>query len=328
MKKFFKIIGVLLIVLFIAGIGFYIYIINTFPKIGPASDIKIEPTPSRMERGKYLVNHVVGCIGCHSERNFSLFAGPVVPGTEGKGGEVFDELLGFPGSFTSKNITPAGIGNWTDGELMRAMTSGVNKEGEALFPLMPYLHFGKMDEEDIKSIIAYVRTFKPINNEVPKSKAKFPMSLIMRTIPTPPDFQKMPDRSNTVEYGKYLVNASSCIDCHSMSVKGKIKEGMEYAGGFEFQFKNGYVVRSGNITPDEETGIGKWTKEMFLAKFKSYDKPIESMPTVKTGELNTWMPWSYFGGMTTEDLSAIYDFLRTLKPVSNKVEKFSQIGVK
>src|SRR5258706_5822463 len=164
MKKFLKVIGIIFIVLIVAFAGFYIYMLKAFPKIPPAADMKIEPTPLRLERGKYLVNHVVGCIGCHSERNFGLFAGPIKPGTEGKGGEVFDESLGFPGSFTSKNITPAGIGNWTDGELFRSMTTGVNKDGEALFPLMPYLHFGKMDEEDVKSIIVYVRTFIPITN--------------------------------------------------------------------------------------------------------------------------------------------------------------------
>jgi mono/diheme cytochrome c family protein len=327
MRKFLKILGILVIVVIVLFAGFYIYMLKAFPKIAAATDMKIESSPQRLERGKYLVTHVVGCIGCHSERNFSLLAGPITPGTEGKGGELFDESLGFPGSFYSKNITPAAIGNWTDGELFRAITSGVNKDGEALFPLMPYLHFGKMDEEDINSVIAYIRTLKPVTNEVPKSKAKFPMSLIMRTIPAAPDFQKRPDKSNTIKYGEYLVNASSCIDCHSQAVKGKIKEGMEYAGGFEFQFKNGYVVRSANITPDEETGIGKWTKEIFIAKFKSFDKPYETNPPVKDGEFNTYMPWTYFGGMTTEDLGAIYDFLRTLKPVSNKVEKFSAIGV-
>ena len=52
------------------------------------------------------------CVSCHSERNFKYFAGPIVPGSEGKGGEAFDENLGFPGNFYSKNITPAGISNW------------------------------------------------------------------------------------------------------------------------------------------------------------------------------------------------------------------------
>ncbi len=328
MKKLFKILGILLILLIVAGAGFYIYLMKSFPKVEPAPTMKIEVTPARLERGNYLANHVVGCIGCHSERNFGYFAGPIAPGTEGKGGELFDESKGFPGSFYAKNITPAGIGNWTDGELFRAVTCGVDKDGEPLFPMMPYLHFGQMDKEDVLSVLAYIRTLKPIPNDVPKSKPRFPMNLIERTIPCASNFQTRPDKNNTVEYGKYLVNSASCTDCHTQQVKGKPKEGLEFAGGFEFPFDNGFLVRSANITPEDETGIGKWTKEQFITKFKVFDKPADqnNVP-VSPGTFNTWMPWTYYAGMTTEDLGAMYDFLRTLKPVKNKVEKFSAIGV-
>jgi len=327
MKKLFKILGILLLVLLVAFAAFYIYMLNAFPKIAPAETMKIEATPQRLERGKYLVEHVAGCVGCHSQRNFGYFSGPLVTGTEGRGGEDFDEQLGFPGSFYAKNITPAGIGTWTDGEVFRAVTSGVDKDGNPLFPVMPYLSYGQMDKEDVLSMIAYVRTFKSIDNEVPDSRAKFPMNLIERTIPQAPSFQKIPGKQNTVEYGKYLVNAADCIVCHSQQVKGEIKEGMEFAGGFEFPFKNGFLVRSANITPDNETGIGKWTKEQFVAKFKSYDTVTAKTISVKDGDLNTWMPWTEFAGMTKDDLEAIYAYLRTVKPVSNTVVKFSAMGM-
>jgi hypothetical protein len=87
-------------------------------------------------------------------------------------------------------------------------------------------------------------------------------------------------------------------------------------------------LRSGNITPDNETGIGKWTKDEFINKFKSYDKPEMRNVPVKAGEYNTIMPWTMYGGMTVEDLSAIYSYLRTVKPISNKVEKFSKAGIR
>lgn len=328
MKKFLKILGILVIVLILAGTGFYIYLNKAFPKVSPAPNMKVEMSAERIEKGKYLVDHVVGCVSCHSERDFKYFSGPIVPGSEGKGGEAFDENLGFPGNFYSKNITPAGIGSWTDGELFRTITAGVSKDGTPLFPIMPYLHFGKMDEEDINCIIAYIRTLKPIQNEVKKSVPKFPMTLIIRTIPEDGHLTKKPDKSNTLEFGKYLVNSTSCIDCHSQATKGKIKEGFEYAGGFEFPMGNGYVVRSANITPDNETGIGLWTKEQFVTKFKSFDTPESHQITVKTGEMNTMMPWTDYAGMTTEDLGAIYTFLRTLPAVKNKVEKYSIIGMK
>ena len=90
-------------------------------------------------------------------------------------GDLFDQKYGFPGTYYAKNITPTGLSRYTDGELFRVITTGVNKEGKAIFPVMPFRYYGQMDEEDIKSIIAYIRTLKPIKNDVPKSSSDFPM---------------------------------------------------------------------------------------------------------------------------------------------------------
>ncbi len=117
-------IGIILI-LVIAFVG---WIVTTKPNVGPPEDMTIEQTPERIERGQYLANHVMVCMDCHSKRDFSLFSGPIVPGSEGSGGEIFDQNLGFPGRFISPNITPAGIGNWTDGELYRAITCGLTQD--------------------------------------------------------------------------------------------------------------------------------------------------------------------------------------------------------
>jgi mono/diheme cytochrome c family protein len=327
MKKFFKILGILVIVVIAAGVGFSIYMNKAFPKVDAPPNMKVEITPERVERGKYLANHVMVCIDCHSTRDWSKFSGPVVPGTEGKGGEEFDEDMGFPGTFYSRNITPEGIGQWTDGEFFRAITTGVDKNGEPFFPVMPYPYYGKLDKEDIEAVMAYIRTLAPIKNEIPDSSPKFPMSIIMRTIPQNPEFTKRPDTSDIAAYGKYVVTAAGCIECHSQSVKGKHIEGMEFAGGFEFKFPTGEIVRSANITPDNENGIGKWTKDMFIAKFKQFDNLDARKVPVKQGDFNTVMPWTMYAGMTTQDLSAIYTYLRTLKPNSNKVVKFSLAGV-
>lgn len=327
MKKFLKILGILVILLVVVAVGFSFYIKSAFPKVSPAPELKVEVTPERVKRGEYLANHVTVCMDCHSTRDWSKFSGPITPGTEGKGGEKFDESMGFPGEFISRNITPYGVGNWTDGELFRAITTGVNREGEPFFPVMPYPYYGTLDKEDIYSIIAYIRTLPPIKNDVQKSSPSFPMSLILRTIPKDAQFTTRPDKSDIIAFGKYMVTASGCIECHTQVNKGKKIEGMEFAGGREFQFPTGDVLRSANITPDMETGIGKWTKEQFLAKFKQYDNADARNIPAKSGEMNSIMPWTMYAGMTTEDLSAIYDYLRTLKPIGHKVEKFSKAGV-
>jgi hypothetical protein len=104
---------------------------------------------------------------------------------------------------------------------------------------------------------------------------------------------------------------------------GQYIEGMGFAGGFEFPLETGGVCRSSNITPDPETGIGNWTKEAFIAKFKSFQDSIFTPHKIKEGQLNTEMPWTYYADMREEDLGAIYDYLMSLEPISHKVEKFT-----
>ncbi len=325
MKKLFKIIGIFLIIIVVGAIGFVIYFNSHFPKVSAATEIKIQITPERLARGSYLANHVTGCIDCHSKRDFSKYAGPVIPGTEGMGGEKFDDDFGnIPGVVYSKNITPAGLGTWTDGEILRAITVGVNKDGEALFPLMQYKHFRNLCREDLYSVIAYIRSLKPIENKVPPRNLNFPVNLLVKLSPSDVNqpFPPMPDKANTVAYGAYMMNAVSCIECHTKLEKGEVVPGREFAGGFRFCI-NGKCANSANITPDQSTGIGALSKEDFIKKFTFYrDSATQNIP-VGIGGNNTPMPWTFLSGMNDDDLSAIYAYLRTVAPITNKVEKFT-----
>ena len=323
MKKLKKILLIFLGVVAVLAVSGYVYFNQQFPKEIAVEDIKIEVTPARIERGKYIFNHSAACVDCHSSRDFSKLSGPVKPGTEGMGGDKFDEELGLPGTFYARNITPYGVGNWTDGELVRAITEGISKDGSALFPIMPYLVYGKMDREDIYSVVAYLRTLPAIKNDVPKDEVKFPMSMIMKTIPTKNAFSQKPDiKTNPLAYGEYLVKGASCTDCHSPSKDGVPIPGKEFSGGIEINLPGNTVVRTANITPDNETGLGLWTKEQFIKRFKQCTEPGYTTP-YKPGEFQTVMPWSVYGGMIEEDLGAIYDYLRTLPAVKNQVVKFS-----
>src|SRR5262245_53035786 len=162
MKKLLKVFGVIVLaLLLIIGAG-AIYFVASFPKVGPARNLVIESTPERVARGRYLANHVAACFFCHGTRNFDYYAGPIVPGTEAKGGE---EFKGEFGTIYLPNLTPAALGNWSDGEIELALVAGVNQEGKALFPMMPYREYGKMNEEDINAIVAYLRTLPSIPNE-------------------------------------------------------------------------------------------------------------------------------------------------------------------
>ena len=314
MKSFKKIFGRVIIVLILIIIGVIGYIKLALPNVGAAPVMTIEQTPERVARGEYLANHVTICIDCHSKRDWTRFSGPPLDGTKGQGGELFDQKFGFPGAFYSRNITPEGISRYTDGELFRVITTGVTKEGRAMFPVMPYHYYGRMDEEDIKSIIAYIRTLQPIKNEVPASSPDFPMSIIINTIPSKASFTKMPAKTDVVNYGKYMVNAAACMECHTKFEKGKLVAGTEFGGGREFPFPDGSFIRSGNISPDEATGLGKWTEEMFLTRFHERSDSTTLSRKLQPGEFNSIMPWTMYGKMHEEDLKAIYAYLRTVTP--------------
>lgn len=322
-RKWFKILfyiiaGLAALILF--GLS---YIKLALPEVGPPPDIMIEGTEEQIDRGDYLANGVMICMQCHSQRDFSRFAAPSKPGTRGIGGEVHGERLGFPGKYVSTNLTPYHLGTWTDGEIFRAITAGVNREGKALFPIMPHPNFGQLDEEDIKSVIAYLRTLSPVSFEPEPSHSNFPMNFIVNLIPRKPEFTSIPDRSDRVALGAYLVTAGSCRSCHTKQDDKGGFIGPEFGGGMEFTLIDGSVVRSANITP-HPTGIGNWSKEDFIQRFRKFTDEEKSGHKVDPGDFQTVMPWNSYAKMTTEDLGAIYSYLRELTPAEHTVEIFTR----
>lgn len=313
-----RLLGVLLAV---AGLG-VAYVYARYPNVPPAEGLHIAATPERLTRGQYLFDHAAGCIDCHSTRDWTKYAGPVVPGTTGKGGDLYGTNLGLPGDFYARNITPAGVGDWTDGELVRAITAGVDRDGEPLFPIMPYPKYAQMAKEDVEAIVAYMRTLPAIPNAVPSHNLTFPMQLVVRTLPAPAQFGSRPDPRDRVRAGAYL--AVGCSDCHTPSMQGVPVAGMDFAGGMEFPLPGGGYVRTANLTSDATTGIGTWTEQQFVDKFTTMaESPDQVLATPAERRKNTVMPWKVLGGMTREDLAAIYQYLRSLPPVVNRVQKHS-----
>jgi mono/diheme cytochrome c family protein len=323
MKRIITIAKYMVSIIIIGIIGLVFYVRYILPDVGNPEKISIESTAERIARGKYLANSVCVCMDCHSTRDWNKFSGPLVAGTLGKGGEKFDQKFGFPGIYYAKNITPFNLKDWTDGEILRAITSGVNNKGKALFPVMPHPNYGKLDKDDLFSIIAYLRSLDPVENMVPESESDFPMNFIINLIPKKAAFTNIPDENDRVAYGAYLFTASACNDCHTQQIKGKQVAGMELAGGFRFPLLNGGLVRSANITSDKETGIGNWAEEDFVNRFKEFADSTYLPEEIQKGEFNTVMPWTMYGTMKEDDLKAIYAYLRTVKPIKNKVKRFT-----
>lgn len=316
-------IGLLLLLAVLIGGGLgYIYV--AYPRVNEAPEIKIKATPERLQRGRYLAQYVAVCIDCHSRRDWSRFSGPLVQGTEGIGGEKFNRELDFPGVVVAPNITPAALKDWSDGEMVRAITEGVSQDGRALFPLMPYPRYGKTDKKDIYAIVAYLRTLpaKKSKKPYPPRKLDFPLNLIVRLMPETARLQPRPARKKTVAYGGYLASLAACGACHTPQGKEATKK---LSGGRAFGVPSGGTVYASNLTPDRQTGLGAWKKEAFVQRFQTYAPPYKARP-IQKGQFNTVMPWTMYGAMKKEDLGAIFDYLRSLPPIQRKVTPFKREG--
>ena len=297
------------------------YVGTYSPSQRPAPQLTVERTAERIERGRYLVENVTGCMQCHADRDWSLYGGPAKPTGRLAGGDCFTEEQGFPGTLCVPNLTPdpvTGLGRWTDGEIMRALREGVDRDGLALFPMMPYHSYRHLSDADAAAIVAYLRSLEPIENPQPETDIAFPLSLIIKTLPEPlAEPVAAIDPADTVRRGEVLTKIAACEFCHTqVDERMQMVPGTAFAGGHELEGPFG-KVRSANLTP-HTTGMGRRTREEFIAIFKAFegagDEPIEATP-----QNNTPMPWSNFAGMTEDDLGAIYDYLQTVAPVDNPV---------
>jgi mono/diheme cytochrome c family protein len=286
------------------------------PFIGPASRSlttrAFERTPARLARGKYLAESVNGCFGCHSDIDEKSPGRPVLAGREGCGRAWTAE--GMPW-LVAPNITPdaeTGAGSWSDDMLARAIREGIGHDGRALFPIMPYERYREMSDEDLASVIVYVRSIKALHNALPLSAPPFPLNRLINAAPRPitapvPD----PDLSTPAKRGGYLVTLAACADCHTpMDDKGRSIAGLEFAGGFPLHCPQG-LKHSANLTPDA-TGIPYYDEGLFVEVIRS--------GRVKARELNGAMPWIYYRGMTDEDLKSMFAWLRALPPVKHSVD--------
>lgn len=310
-KKTILISLLIIITVIVAGITFTI---GWRPFIGAKkrtlTDRKFESTDARLIRGKYLVDAVTGCFGCHTDPDWSKPGAPPMAGREGSGHVWSDQDMPW---LVAPNITPdkeTGIGNWSDDTLARAIREGIGQDGRALFPMMPYPHYREMSDEDVASIIVYLRTVPPVKNQLPRTKMPFPINFLTQSVPQPVGAVAPPNQTTPVARGAYLVKLAACADCHTPQEKGKPIEGMEFAGGFLIHEPKGDVV-SDNITPSA-SGIGYYNEATFVL----------AMRTGKVGArpLRSSMPWYFYGKMGDEDLKSIFAFLQTVKPVKHQLD--------
>ena len=280
----------------------------TTPRVAP---LKFNPTVARLERGRYLVEGPAHCFQCHSEVDWERPGAQPKQGKKGAGTIFIEDGMEW---LVAPNITPdreTGAGNWTDEQFARAIREGIGHDGRRLFPMMPYMNFRQMSDEDLASVVVYIRSINPVRNVVPKTVLP---EMVKGSLPPHQPITAPvagPDMSNPVERGKYLVTLGNCMSCHTpMNKQGQPLMQLAFAGGLRFKGPWGEVT-SANITPDA-SGISYYDEALFVK-------------TLRTGQvgarkLNSVMPWGYFRNMTDEDLKAIFAYLRTLTPVQHRID--------
>ncbi|MBI2731687.1 MAG: c-type cytochrome [Sphingobacteriales bacterium] len=273
----------------------------------PLTNIKYESTTGRVNRGKYLVNGVLRCFHCHAPADTNQPGHPPIENMLG-GGRLFygnDSIKVY-----APNITPdkeTGAGNWTDDMFVRALRDGIGHDGRAL-GAMPWWIFKELSEEDMASVVVYLRSIPPVKN-------KLPVRLLMPEWETGLQNEERsmkdepvpePDTSTLVAKGRYLVTIGECEGCHT----AWYVRNPGYFGGGNIIAHDGTdsVIASANITSDT-TGVGTWDDKTF----------IRIIRTGKGNSLHYSMPWIAFRNINDTDLKAMLAALKTIPPVKHRI---------
>ena len=292
----------------------------------PAPDSGEDPL---ITRGRYLVNDVSQCPFCHTPRRSD---GAIDATRFLSGVDCFADLDPADdeiGCISTRNLTdhPTGLANASDDEIKDAFLNGVGTDGRNLVPLMPYWIFHNMTDDDADSIVAYLRTLRPIQHMVPPSQPPFtppeePLpSLDPDDIPMPS--ASFPDAESAMR-GRYLTSfISVCIDCHTPEVSPgafELDVSKIFGGGRAFPAALfGYpvppypeIIFTSNLTPDpsgledyEQADIIRVMKEGVDKQGDGVCAPTHSGPS------------SPYAGVTDEDVTDIANYILSLPPVDN-----------
>ncbi len=290
-----------------------------------------EQTQARLDRGRYLVEGSARCFMCHSDIDWTKPGRQPKEGRKGAGHIWIDEVLpwlpqhgdlerrsGWLGLrrqlVVSPNITPdreTGAGDWSDDVLVQAIRQGIGHDGRVLYPGMPHQRFRQLSDEDLASIIVYLRSIPAVRNPLPVTV--LPAEIRESLQPSEPITEPVlsPDLFDPVEWGAYLVGLSDCTGCHNaFDQDSQPIPGLAFSGGALLKESWGQVTAP-NITPDP-SGISYYDEDLFVQVMRT--------GWVGARELKPIMPWSFYGNMTDEDLKAIFAYLRALDPIVHWVD--------
>jgi mono/diheme cytochrome c family protein len=259
--------------------------LNVAPATYTVSPVKVGMTPDQVTRGERLA-HI--CTDCHSSS-----------GQLPLDGSKDNLLAGGPpfGTIYAPNLTPGGpLKDWSDGEIIRATREGIGKDGRPLV-IMPSMAMHNASDADAQALVAFLRSQPAVEHATPARDLNafaaafigiglFPTSAqepITQPVVAPP--------TGTASYGKYLVHALGCTDCHGLNYTGSV-------GGF------------GPSGPNLTLVVPQWSQADFINLFRKGLDPSGRL-------IGDQMPWkSYNAAFTDSELADVYSFLHALTPVA------------
>jgi len=264
-------------------------------------------------QGQYIFALSGGC-ACHTDPKTKEY---------NAGARAFPIPLGtvYSSNLTSEKET--GLGSWTDQQIIDAITKGLRKDGSKILPVMPYANYSGMAQDDLKALIAYLRSLKPIKKPTPELKTSIPFARSVGASAWNAAFGKFYDSppqapKGGMQRGKYLVDhVSICGDCHTPRNSIGVPTSSMYLAGSN---KEGSVLgeRIPNITPDRETGIGDWKREEIVEVLLKGVKPDGDNIQGLMEEVFRGASHGY-KDMTKEDALLIADYLKSIPPIKNKI---------
>ncbi len=280
---------VFLAVTAVALLGFYR--LNIAPHRYAVSNIQVSMSPANIARGERLA-HI--CADCHASTKGSL---PL------DGMDFLANMAGAPpvGTLIGTNLTPGGpLAGWSDGEIIRAIREGVDKDGKPLFG-MPSIAFHNMSDEDVQALMAYLRSQPAVENNLPGRDLNLLGALFVglgqfpSSAQTPITGPVVAPSKGTAEYGDYLVRAFGCEDCHGPNLDGQA----------------GVMGPGVNLT----VIVPNWTEEQFIQLFRTGTSPNGRKIEPEA------MPWmAYNEAFNDAELRDIYTYLHSLEPVASPAQ--------
>jgi mono/diheme cytochrome c family protein len=292
--------------------------------VRPTTQETVKATPERLARGEYIVDRLASCGACHTERQ-SGDASDSESATAGAYLSGGNTLRDAQFTLWVPNITgdlQTGIGRWTDDELMRAIRDGVRPDGSFMFPVMPYLDYRFMSDEDVRAVVAYLRSVpkvkqprKPTENDLPfLAKVGIGLGMVQhepaKDVPPPPD--------DPVRRGEYLAHLGHCQSCHALGSRGpRDPDDDDFMAGSDKPMETPGLAKvwAPNLTPDRETGLGRFSDEQLENALRTGTRLSDGKPMAYP--MSAFIP--HLAGISAQDMSDLIAWLRSLKPVKHAV---------